>query len=57
LILENAYKGKNDFDQKAHTVNVTYNPDLGYPTDLYIDVSQLIADEEVGYTVTNLVVR
>jgi hypothetical protein len=28
---------------------------MGYPTDFYIDVSQLIADEEQGYTVTSLI--
>jgi len=56
-ILKNAYTGKGDFDQKADTINVTYNTQMGYPTTFYIDVSQTIADEEQGYTVTNLVAR
>ncbi len=56
-ILKNAYAGKNDFEQKADTINVTYNTQFGYPATFYIDVSQTIADEEQGYTVTNLVAR
>jgi hypothetical protein len=30
---------------------------MGYPVTLYIDVSQQMADEEQGYTVTDLVAR
>jgi len=56
-ILKNAYDGKGDFEQKADAVNVTYNTQMGYPTTFYIDVSQTIADEEQGYTVTNLISR
>ena len=56
-MLKNAYDGKGDFEQKADTINVTYNPDMGYPTTFYIDVSQTMADEEQGYNVTNLVAR
>ena len=56
-ILKNAYDGKGDFEQKAATINVTYNPQKGYPTTFYVDVSQTIADEEQGYTITNLIAR
>jgi len=56
-MLKNAYTGKGDFEQKADTINVTYNAQMGYPTTFFIDVSQMIADEEQGYTVTNLVAR
>lgn len=56
-ILENAYTGNGDFEQEADTINVTYDDEMGYPTTFFIDVSQLIADEEQGYTVTNLVAR
>jgi len=56
-ILENAYAGKGDFKQKADTVDVTYDAQMGYPSTFFIDVSQQIADEEQGYTVTNLVAR
>jgi hypothetical protein len=56
-MLKNAYIGKGDFEQKADTINVTYNAQMGYPTTFFIDVSQAIADEEQGYTVTNLVAR
>lgn len=56
-ILKNAYDGKGDFEQKAETINLTYHAQMGYPTTFYIDVSQTIADEEQGYTVTNLIAR
>jgi hypothetical protein len=56
-ILKDAYAGKGEFEQKADTINVTYNTQTGYPTTFFIDVSQTMADEEVGYTVTNLVAR
>ncbi len=56
-ILKNAYAGKGDFAQKADTINVTYDTQMGYPKDFFIDVSQTIADEEQGYTVTNFVAK
>jgi len=56
-MLKNAYAGKGDFEQKAYSIEVTYNPQMGYPTYFFIDVSQNIADEEQGYTVTNLIAR
>ena len=56
-MLKNAYAGKGNFEQKAYSIEVTYNPQMGYHTTFFIDVSQMIADEEQGYTVTNLVVR
>ena len=56
-ILKNAYAGKGDFVQKADTINVDYSAQMGYPETFFIDVSQNMADEEQGYTVTNLVVK
>jgi hypothetical protein len=56
-MLKNAYAGEGDFEQKADTIEVTYNAQMGYPTTFFIDVSQNIADEEQGYTVTNLIAR
>jgi major membrane immunogen (membrane-anchored lipoprotein) len=56
-MLKNAYTGEGDLEQKADTIEVTYDPKMGYPTNFYIDVSQNIADEEQGYTVTNLIAR
>jgi hypothetical protein len=39
---------------KVATLNVLYDKKLGYPTNLYVDVSKQIADEEYGYSVENL---
>ena len=60
IMLKDAYNGKGEFvqfGQKADTVNVTYDAQRGYPVSIYIDVSQMIADEEQGYAVTNFVKR
>ena len=35
----------------VHELRVTYHPSLGYPTDLWVDRSPAIADEEFGYRV------
>lgn len=56
-LLNNAFAGKGDFEQKADSIDVTYDEKMGYPVTFFIDVSQLMADEEQGYTVTNLVAR
>ncbi|OZC02061.1 DUF6174 domain-containing protein [Rubricoccus marinus] len=41
----------------AARVDVTYDPELGFPATLYIDRNEMIADEEVGYTVTDVMLR
>jgi hypothetical protein len=41
-------------ERGAVTLDVTYDPDLHYPTDGYIDISEQIADEEQGFTATDL---
>jgi len=38
--------------QRAHSVQVTYDPTNGVPLELYIDYSEQIADEELGMRVT-----
>jgi hypothetical protein len=38
----------------AHELQVTYDPDLGYPTFVFIDRDEMIIDEEVGYQVFEL---
>ena len=35
----------------AHTVRVTYDPELGVPVDLWIDYHAQVADEELGMRV------
>lgn len=35
----------------VHELRVTYHPSLGFPTDLWVDRSPSIADEEFGYQV------
>ena len=39
----------------AVVLDVTYDPDLHYPTHGYIDISEQIADEEQGFTASDLV--
>ncbi len=39
------------FLQDAKEINVEYDPDLGYPTSVFIDYDERIADEERGFNV------
>lgn len=38
----------------VHTLEVTYDPEKGYPATVYIDWEAMIADEEMGYYVSDL---
>lgn len=42
------------YEREAETVRLTFDPETGAPTDLYIDYEAMMADEEIGYTVTDL---
>lgn len=42
------------YGRDAERVEATFDPDLGYPTSLFVDYEAQMADEEVGYTVTAL---
>jgi hypothetical protein len=41
----------------AAEVRVSYDDRLGYPAEIWIDVDRMMADEEVGYTVSEVVVE
>lgn len=41
-------------DQGAARLSVTYDPGLGYPTSAFIDRSEMIADEELGFEASRL---
>ena len=41
-------------DRKTFSLQVNYDPNFGYPTDADIDYDARIADEEFGFTVTDL---
>ena len=38
------------YDRDAHRVDVVFDAARGYPTSLWIDYSEMIADEELGFT-------
>ncbi len=40
----------------AETIDVTWDPVLGYPSSCFIDISELIADEEQSWTIESLTV-
>ena len=40
-------KIQDAIDRKAHSINVKYNEQFGYPTSISIDYDQQIADEEL----------
>jgi hypothetical protein len=37
--------------------NLEFDPTYGFPTYIYFDISELIADEEIGYTITDFLPR
>jgi len=41
-------------DRKAFKLNVTYDPQLGFPQFISIDYSQNVADDEIAYTARNV---
>ena len=50
-LLETAYA------EGAVRVDVSYHEDWGYPMSLYIDKEEMMADEEIGYEVPELIRR
>ena len=38
------------YEQEAHSVQVDFDMTRGHPTMVYIDYSEMIADEELGFT-------
>ena len=38
------------YDRDAHEIQVEFDPGRGYPTRIWIDYVQMMADEEVGFT-------
>lgn len=45
---------RDAYTSNAARVDVTYDPKYGFPSSLYIDQSEMMADEEFGYTVSDL---
>lgn len=45
---------KDAIAKKAHQLSVTYHPTLGYPTKISIDYDQMMADDEISFTIENL---
>ena len=44
-------------DANAHTISAKYHPELGYPTQVWIDYEQRTADEERGFSIHNLILE
>lgn len=45
---------EDSIDQGAASLNVTYDSALGYPTSAFIDRSEMIADEELGFQTSSM---
>ncbi len=45
--------------QKENPVqeNLEFDPTYGFPTYIYFDINEMIADEEIGYTITDFLPR
>ena len=44
-------------DENAHTIAANYHPDLGYPIEVWIDYEKNSVDEELGFTIHNLILE
>ena len=44
---------KANIDRKPVKQTLNFNPTYGYPTSVFFDFSKMIADEEIGYEITN----
>jgi hypothetical protein len=42
-----------DAYRRAEDVRVEYHPTDGYPTSVYVDYQRIVADEELGFTVSD----
>ena len=42
-------------DENAHTITAKYHPELGYPIEVWIDYEQNSVDEELGFSIHNLI--
>ena len=42
------------FEREAHRIEVMYDPDTGVPLDVFVDYVENVADEEVGFLVTEV---
>lgn len=45
---------ENAIEDKVARLEVSYNKRYGYPTSIYIDIDEMIADEEIGHYLTDL---
>jgi len=41
-------------DQNAVTIEIDWNSELGYPESGFIDISRMLADEERGWTISEI---
>lgn len=46
---------RETLNQNPESETITYDSDMGFPTYIYFDISSMIADEEIGYTISDLV--
>jgi hypothetical protein len=44
---------KSHIDKKPIRQTLNFNPTYGYPTSVFFDFSEMMADDEIGYEVTN----
>ena len=44
---------KEHIDRKPAKQTLNFNPTYGYPTSVFFDFSEMMADEEIGYVITD----
>ena len=54
ISIDEAFDLIESYESEAHSVRVEYHQKYGYPTDLNIDIYEIVADEEIHYDFSNL---
>jgi hypothetical protein len=49
ITINEAFELIEEYEGKAFSIQVEYHPKFGYPTDINIDIAEMIADEEIHY--------
>ena len=44
-------------DEKAYTISAKYHPELGYPSEVWIDYERRTVDEELGFSIQSLILE
>ena len=54
MTIDEAFDLIESYEGKAHSVQIEYDTKFGYPTKINIDIDEMMADEEIHHSFSNL---